>query len=61
MCTDRILIRSYPGKLGIGEVEMDGLVTDRMDRNRVAALLRFGNRMMPLDARFERALAKPAA
>ena len=33
MRTDCILILTNAGKLGIGEVEMDSLVTNRMDRH----------------------------
>lgn len=54
-------ISSDPRQLCIAEVLVDCLVTDRMNRNRLPALFRFGDRVMPLNARFKGAAAQPAA
>ena len=43
-------IHSYPRELGIGEIGVDRIVADRMNRDRFTPLLRFGHRMVPLDA-----------
>ncbi len=52
-----IPVVTKPRKFGIGEIGVDRLVADRMDRNRHAALLRLGHGMMPLYAAAERATA----
>ena len=55
--SEPIPIVTKPRKFGVGEIGVDGLVADRMDRNRRPALLRFWDRMMPLDAAAQRATA----
>ncbi|GAB5351229.1 hypothetical protein TMRH483_02173 [Qipengyuania sp. 483] len=52
-----IPIVTKPRQFGIGEIGVDRLVADRMDRHRCPALLRFWDRMVPLDAAAQRATA----
>ena len=50
-----------PRKLRIGEVGVDGAVTDGMHGHGRAALLRLGHSVMLLDLSPQRAFAQPAA
>lgn len=53
-------IFTISGQFGIGEILMDRAVANRVEGHCPPALLRFGDQVMPLDARFKSAPAQPA-
>ena len=60
MGADTLGIIANAGQFGIGEIGVDRLVTNRVNRHRCAPLFRFGHGMMPLDQRLKRAPTQPA-
>ena len=54
MGADMVGIIANAGQFGIGEIGVDRLVTNRVNRHGCAPLFRFGHGVMPLDQRLER-------
>ncbi len=55
-----LAVSPHAGEHRIGEIGMDGFVTNRMDGHGITSPFRFGDGMMPLDFGAERASAQPA-
>ena len=60
MSPDMLRIIANARQFSVGEISVDRLVADRVNRNRAPTLLGLGHRVVPLDQGVKAAPAKPA-